>query len=78
MCKHSISLLFKLAQINLIQFITDTAERFPTWVEDVFQQTSQLQCSQFPSLCILMLLPQAGISSNSSLHCYIVMCHGFW
>ena len=34
--------------------VTDTAERFPTWVEDVFQQTSQLQCSHFlpfASLC---------------------------
>ena len=54
--------------------VPETAERFPTWVEDVFQQTSQLQCSHFPSLCILVLLPQAGVSSNSLftlVYCYV-------
>ena len=50
--------------------VTDTAERFPTWVEDVFQQTSQLQCSHFLPFASLCYSPRP---ESVQTHCYIVI-----
>lgn len=50
--------------------VTDTAERFPTWVEDVFQQTSQLQCSHFLPFASLCYSPRP---ESVQTHRYIVI-----
>ena len=48
----------------------ETVERFDAWVEDLFQQTSQLQCSHF--------LPFASLCSppgRSQFKCFVI-CYG--